>query len=104
MTMTRSSADRSSAWTSISAVPYSSSYAWPSVAPGSFPALRTGMKPRPARTATGAARMKPRASRPTIFVAPCRTHRSARASVRAVNATGSASSGVMSLNITPGFG
>ena len=27
----------------------------------------------PARTATGAARMKPRASRPTTFVAPCRT-------------------------------
>ncbi|CAM5282914.1 hypothetical protein SGRI78S_00192 [Streptomyces griseus subsp. griseus] len=74
------------------------------MAPGSFPALRTGTNPMPARTATGAARMKPRASRPTIFVAPCRTHSSARASVSAVKAAGSASSGVMSLNTTPGFG
>ena len=34
----------------------------------------------------------------------CRTASSASASVSAVNAAGSASSGVMSLNITPGSG
>ncbi len=104
MTMTRSPAFRSSAWTSISAVPYSSSYACESVAPGSLPALRTGTKPMPAWTATGAARMNPRASRPTIFVAPYCAASAASVSVRAAKAFGSASSGVMSLNITPGFG
>ena len=71
---------------------------------GSLPALRTGTKPAPRRTATGAAMMKPRASTPmTLSMA-----RSAKASASAVThqdrAGPLASSGVMSLKTTPGCG
>ena len=34
---------------------------------GSLPALRTGTNPAPSRSATGAARMNPRASMPTTL-------------------------------------
>ncbi len=75
---------------------------------GSLPALRTGTNPARSASATGAARMNPRASIPTTWSTTDRPEASRPASASAstivAKATGSASTGVMSLNTTPGSG
>ena len=73
-------------------------------APGSLPGLAHRDETEPAaRTATGAARMKPRASIPaTLSTSAARAARRARRSPRRTPAA-SASSGVMSLNRMPGL-
>src|SRR5579875_993341 len=99
---TRSPGPKASWCTSRVAVPYSSWYSCANVADGSLPFLRTGTKPAPLRYATGAARMNPRASIPaTLSTGP---NDAASASTTALKTLGSASSGVMSLNSTPGCG
>jgi len=70
---------------------------------GSFPALRIGTNPAPRATATGAARMNPRASIPTTRSTWPR-YGSANPATTWAKAGPSASSGVMSLNSTPGAG
>ncbi len=55
---------RTSTGTSISAVPYSSSYARRTVGGGSLPALRTGTMPQSSATPSAPAIRKPRASMP----------------------------------------
>ncbi len=67
MTRTRSPGANASWCTSIVASPYSSAYDSSYVAAGSFPFFRTGTNPAPSASATGAARMNPRASIPTTL-------------------------------------
>ena len=64
---TRSPGSKASVCTSIVAVPYSSWYSCAYVAPGSLPFFLIGTNPAPSRAATGAARMKPRASIPATL-------------------------------------
>jgi hypothetical protein len=89
---------------SSTSAPYSSEYSSRTTAQGSLPALRTGTNPARRRYATGAARMNPRASMPMTRS----TWRSANAATSwsmAVAKPGpSPSSGVMSRNVTPGWG
>ena len=73
----------------------------PASRPGSLPALRTGTNPAPRATATGAARMKPRASMPTT-TSTLPAAAAARCATTAREGRASASSGVMSLKTHPG--
>src|SRR6478672_5105512 len=105
---TRSPSEIASRCTSRVASPYSRAYDTAWVSRGSLPALRIGTKPTPSASATGAARMKPRASMPTTLsttTVPLVSRPAAASAVMiAENAWWSARTGVMSLNVTPSCG
>src|SRR3546814_19291968 len=66
--------------------------------------VRAVTNPAPRRWVTGAAVTKHRASTPTTLATERSAKCAASASVAAVKPAASPSSGVMSLNVTPGFG
>ena len=72
--------------------------------PGSLPALRTGTKPAPSRSASGAPNRKPRLSMPRTFEIRSRGRGPSSPSTTPANASGCASSGVMSRNRIPSSG
>src|SRR5882672_5033546 len=84
--------------------PYSSAYVTLIVSGGSFPGRRAGTKPTPACIATAAPRMNPRASAPITRSQSFSCTQVASCSTVSRSASASASSGVKSLNPTPGVG
>ena len=89
---------------SNTSVPYSNAYSSRTTSQGNFPALRTGTNPAPKWKATGAARIKPRASIPTTLsiFKPCDI--ATMEFTASVNPCGSPMSGVISRKVTPGAG
>src|SRR4051812_914686 len=84
--------------------PYSSAYVAETVSGGSLPGRRAATKPHPASTAIAGPSQKPRASAPSTRSAPRSRVQSASCPTACRSASGSSSSGEMSLKPTPGSG
>src|SRR5690606_5889895 len=89
---------------SRASTPYSRAYSMRRVRYGSLPGLRTGANPVPRWSATGAAKMNPRASIPTTRSTSCDEKSSASCRTTAENSSASERTGVRSLNTIPGWG
>ncbi len=91
-------------WISTVFFPYSRVYASLKVFQGSLPSFLTGMNPALSLSATGAAKMKPRASMPTTLSICLSLTVSVSKSMASCRSEGSESMGLMSLNRIPFFG
>ena len=89
---------------SNTSVPYSKAYSSRTTSQGNFPALRTGTNPAPKWKATGAARMKPRASIPTTLSILRPDDIATTELTASLNPCGSPMRGVISRKVTPGAG
>ena len=71
---------------------------------GNFFGLRTNTNGKPKAKATGAPKIKPRDSVPTILVIPLSLNSATIASILALKASGTSSNEVISRKIMPAFG